>query len=175
MRRSLITIFIIWNIAAILVTNSQYFLLPPSIVSIFTPYARLTRIMQRWALFCPEPERYISSYYFEITFHDGTKTRWERPYPPNWDPIERYHAYNWQKFDTESKHMEDRLFWPGLADWMRRKYWNEKNPPKKIQLFNRVADVPPPNKTGHVTSEPKEFKYNDKLLFAYNVDEGEMQ
>jgi hypothetical protein len=142
--RLAVSAFIVWNIAVILLTNSQTFIPPMAVMTALLPYARATRLMQRWALFCPEPRRFFSQYFFEVTFKDGTQTHWSRPESPNWDFFGRHHASNWQKFDTASNHMEDPRFRADLAAWVAGHLANEANPPERIVLIHHIAPVPPP-------------------------------
>ena len=167
MKRLLISVFVLWNSAAILLTNSQSSFISWSDQKWFLPYARLTRVMQRWALFSPEPRRYVHNYYFNIEFKNGTTTRWQRPYPPNCDYFERQHAYNWQKYDTASNHMEDQRLWPDLGAWIGNQFQSDVNPPVRIQLFRHAADTPPPNETGYALHDSSEFSFVDGLIFTY--------
>jgi hypothetical protein len=166
--RPLITIFILWNMGAVLFTNNQSAFLPRFLSAPFDGYARLTRVMQRWSLFAPEPRRYIGLYFFRIQFKDRSIQDWQRPLPPNWDYFERQHAYNWQKFDLASNHMEDIHFWPDLAAWIERKFHDDHNPVAQIQLFHRVAETPPPETSNN-------FKFSDKNIFTYSTETKQFQ
>ena len=61
--RIFISLFIVWNICAILLTNTSAGI-GWDVQKIFLPYAKLTRIMQRWSLFAPEPRRYFHEFPF---------------------------------------------------------------------------------------------------------------
>ena len=158
--RLLLSLFIVFIIGAVLTTNSQIQILPYSITRVFIPFARWTRLMQRWSLFCPEPRRYSGLYKFEITLSDGTIREWQRPLPPNWNPVERLRAYNWQKFDTAANHMEDRWIWPDLVLWIAEKYKSEKNPPVRIRLLHEIADTPPPGEPASPSHQTVVFDYS---------------
>jgi len=135
---------------------------------VFLPYARFTRVMQRWSLFCPEPRRYVSSYYFVATYRDGSTRRWQRPFPPHWGYIARLHSANWQKFDSASHHMEDRQLWPDLARWASSKLASPgEGAPIQLQLFRHFAVTPPPNPTGEVQHDAKDFQFIERPIFTY--------
>ena len=171
--RWVISLFIVWNVFVITLTNTQTMIAPWSVVRLFVPYARLTRVMQRWALFSPEPRRYVHSYFFRIRFKNGMETKWQRPYPPRWGFFARHHSSHWQKFDTASNHMEDSQLWPDLAAWIGRKFANPENPPVEIQLIRHSADIPPPSPSGNVMAPASTLVFKDRVVFDYFPETGE--
>jgi hypothetical protein len=171
--RVAISAFIVWNGLVVLLTNCQEIRVPPTLLAILEPYARATRLMQRWSLFCPEPRRYSAQYAFEITRRDGSRTRWSRPLPPQWGFFARHHASNWQKLDSASNRMETPFFWPGLARWAEREFRDDSNPPTQISLYKLVTQTPPPGPDGafwQIGGEKRELK-----VFDYWVATGELR
>lgn len=138
-------------------------------------YGRWTRLLQRWSLFSPEPRRFMQSYFFEVTFRDQTKTRWQRPYPPSWDFFARHHAYNWQKLDTASNHMEDPQLWDDYAHWAQKKFWSDRNPPTEIRLIRRAAEILPPKDNGAIWHNLEDFHFLEQELFTYDVATQELR
>jgi len=174
-KRTLISAFILLNILTATLTNTQGNWVPLSISSPLLVYGRWTRLLQRWSLFSPEPRRYTQSFHFEITFRDGTKKLWERPYPPLWDFFERHHAYHWQKLDTASNHFEDPHLWPDYAHWVQREFSNDRNPPTEIRLIRKAAEIDAPAQTGYIWHEPSELNFIEQTLFTYDVATQELQ
>ena len=166
--------FILLNVCAVVFTNSNSaFPLQPVIQRLLLPYARFTRIMQRWSLFCPEPRRYVGKYFFEISFKDHSVRQWHRPDSPKWGYFERHIASHWQKFDTASNHMQDRRLWPDIAQWVKRRFWSAGNPPETIRLVYSIAPTPPPNEHGSAEPAPSAFVFRDHVIFTYSVARGE--
>jgi hypothetical protein len=178
-RRTIITCFIVFNITAIASGTTR----PPTQQNIaqkfFEPYLVWTRLKQGWALFAPTPRRYIKKYYAEITFHDGRKTTWQRPYPPNWDFFERHLGYQFQKWDLAANYLEE----PGysnllLADWgdyLARLFANASNPPEKIDFYRTREDMPPPNPTGYVEPDFSHLQKSVMLLRTYMIKSRSLQ
>jgi hypothetical protein len=162
------------NFTVIIFTNS---IVPWSwgFQNLLRQYGVVTRVMQRWSLFCPEPRRFDKSYYFVVTFKDGTKTTWRRPYPPNWDFWERWNAYNWQKFDLAGFSLDNENLWPDVSEWMKRKFWSDTNPPAQVDLFVLIIPVLPPQTSGYVQHESSERQVQTHHLFTYLVAEKRIQ
>jgi len=170
--RLFISLFILLNIATVLLTNTQSAFVPADYVRPLEIYGRYTRLLQRWSLFSPEPRRFVQLFFFEILYRDGSKSTWERPMPEVSGFFQREHAYNWQKIDTASNHLEDQHLWPDLGRWAARKFWDEKNPPQTVRLVRRIAAISPPLEDG-VWRETRDLKFTEQVVFTYDVASGE--
>ena len=171
-KRILITGFILLNVFAIPFSSSE----PPSrqnaVQRFFLPYLTWTRLLQSWPLFCPSPRKFALKYRVDITFRDGKKATWERPYPPNWDFFQRHLSYNYQKWDLAAGYLEDlNDLRVDLAVHVARLYWNETNPPVILKLIRSTANWPPPHETGYVQHDVSELNWVDVVILSYNVPE----
>ena len=168
-KRNLISAFIIFNIVGILV--GQAFNNGP-IGKFYSPYLVRTRLLQRWNLFSPSPGKFARKYRVDITFQDGAKASWKRPYPPNWGFFERHLAYHFQKWDLSGDRLEEKgILWPDLSAFIQRLYWNDQNPPVLIELIREQAPVLPPHETGYAMHDESELSWTDYLVFKYFIRE----
>jgi hypothetical protein len=177
-----ITVFILFNVIAILIGSTA----PPAQQNPFQrfvlPYLRWTRLLQSWPLFVPAPRKYAMKYRVEVQFQDGSTQTWRRPYPPNWDFFARHLAYNFQKWDLAANYLESndnlRL---DLAHYVERIYCpgdgltNATNPCQTIRLIRSNANWPPPKESGWVGGEESDLHWIDRTLFVYNVKEKRLQ
>ncbi len=170
--KSLITVFIVFNLLAIPIGTTKPLAEQNAIQRFFLPYLRWTRLLQSWPLFVPSPRKFAMKYKAEITFRDGEKKTWRRPYPPNWDFFQRHEAYNFQKWDLASNYLESsNMLWPDLVNYIERLHQNPNNPPTKIKLIREVALWPPPHTSGYVGPDDNELEWQDFPLFTYDVVE----
>lgn len=171
LKRNLISTFIVFNIAAVLIgvgRRNEVDLTP--VQKIFMPYLVWTRLLQHWELFVPAPRKYALKYHAEISFKDGTTKSWQRPYPPNWDFFERHLSYNFQKWDLAAGYLEQRdLLWRDLTDFLLRIYANDQNPPVSVTFIRSKAERQPPHEEGYVMHEDSELQWNDSVVFKYDV------
>jgi hypothetical protein len=173
--RRLISAFILFNITAV------FFGVPKRpeernfAEQFFNPYLKWTRLNQQWRLFVPEPRRFATKYRVEIEFMDGTRTTWQRPYPPNWDFFERHLAYNFQKWDLVADHLETSAqVRMDLAKYIQRNYQYFDSPAKYIKLIRARANWPDPHPEGYAMHEDSELAWQDHILFNYSVSERRM-
>jgi hypothetical protein len=175
----LISAFIVFNIVAIAFGSTAPVAEQNALQRFFMPYLVWTRLLQNWRLFVPTPRRFLMNYHAEITFRDGTKKSWQRPYPPNWDFFPRHLAYQFQKWDLASDYLEkpglSGLLWADLGAYLGRTFDDPVNPPEKIEFFRARADVPPPNETGYVQPDLSHLQWDDRLIHTYSVRERSLQ
>lgn len=169
--KTIIYLFIIWNLIAIPFSSSEPISKQNAVESFFLPYLRWTRLLQSWKLFVPTPRKYIMKFRADITLKDGTVVSWQRPYPPNWNFFERHLAYNFQKWDLASNYLTaSEVLWKDLAEYLIRIYSTDvKNPPVSVSFIRITADVPPPNPTGYVQFNPSRLLWTEHVLFKYDA------
>jgi hypothetical protein len=174
-RRGVISAFIIFNIVAISFGSTAPVSQQGPVERFFTPYLVWTRLLQNWRLFVPTPKKFFMNYHAEITFKDGTKKNWQRPYPPNWDFFPRHLAYQFQKWDLASNYLEQpglsSLLWEDLGSYLTRIYNDPANPPEKIEFFRSRADIPPPLETGYAQPDLSQLQWQTQLVHTYTVQD----
>lgn len=170
-RKIIISILIIFNITAALVAPIRPRNLQSPIEKFFYPYALWTRILQEWSLFSPNPRKEYVYYKFVITFKDGKKKTWVRPYPENWNFFQRHLAYNWQKLDLAGHNLDRNVLYKDFADYLKKKFWDETNPPQMIELYRAESKWSDPKPEGYVGPDLENMFWRDVQLFVYNVGE----
>jgi hypothetical protein len=170
-RETLLTIFIVFNIVAIVIGCTQVIQIPFGVRKIFYPYLGWTRLAQSWFLFAPEPKRVAIKYRVDIIFKDETTAKWYRPYPGNWSFFERHEAYQFQKFDLGSNHlMKDPDARKDFCSYVMRLHWNEQNPPEYIALFQEIAKWPEPKEGQPLSYDESRLKFVDHFVARYKVN-----
>lgn len=169
--RITISFFIAFNILSALIAPIKPKDQRTFIQNLFYPYALWTRTLQEWGLFTPSPRTSVVFYKYEILFKDGQKKTWVRPYPEKWDFFQRHLAYNWQKFDLAGHNLDHPLLYDDVADYIKRLFWENENPPVEIKLFRSRAPWPAPKTEGYALPQIKELRWFNDLLFDYRVEE----
>jgi hypothetical protein len=171
-----ISLFIIFNVTAILFSSSKPRPSQNPVERFFSPYLTWTRLNQNWPLFVPSPRKFAMKYRVEVRFKDGSQKVWRRPYPPNWDFFPRHLSYSFQKWDLASNYLgAPGPLWYDLANYIQRIYWDDANPPEQIVFIRSIGDWPPPNESGYVGPDESQLKWVDHQLFVYSVAEKRMQ
>lgn len=171
MRRTLISVFIFWNIFAILVGKNFEGTWASRVVM---PYLKWTRLLQEWSLFVPAPKTYAIWYHAEITLDDGTQIIWKRPRSPNWNFFERHEVYHYQKWDLATQQLDShRGLWLDLAEFLERGYLSAGLKPRSMRWVRSTAPRPPPAQTGSLfVGSPHErdarLEWTDRILFEFD-------
>ncbi len=170
-RQTLLTLFIIFNIAAIVIGCTQVLHIPLEVRKVFYPYLRWTRLAQSWRLFAPEPKRVAIKYRWDITFKDQTKTKWYRPYPGKWNFFERHESYQFQKFDLGSNYlMKDPDARKDFCSYVMRLHWNDENPPELVELYQEIGKWPAPEDGKPLVYDESTLFYSDLFVARYKVN-----
>ncbi len=174
-RKIIISLFIILNILTAMIVPIKSRSDQNVLQRFFYPYALWTRLLQDWSLFTPNPRAKHIYYRFDVYFRDGAKTTWIRPYSENWDFFQRHLAYNWQKLDLAGHNLDKPFLYPDIADFIKRKFWSDANPPSKI-ILNRVeASWSEPRTVGFVGPILEGMYYHDRVMFTYFVSEDKFE
>jgi hypothetical protein len=171
-RRRLVSLWIVFNGVAIACGSSLPRSQQTAWQRFFGPYLVWTRLLQSWQLFTPTPRQQGKYYKVEITFANGDRQTWRRPYPPNWDFFPRHLCYHFQKWDLAAEYFErpgiGPLLWRDLAHYLAVRYHDDANPPVAMSLVRSEAEIPPPRPTGYagVEHDPGQLAWQDKVLFT---------
>jgi hypothetical protein len=143
---------------------------PNALGKLLGNYVYAMRIRQYWALFSPEPRHAATRYSALIMFKSGKIVTWTRPYPPKWNFFERNLAYNFQKWDLVSDHLDRKSFlWDSLVHYLTTIYRDENNPISEIHFVRSTAFWPKPNPTGYVGGDERDLKWSNVILFRYDA------
>lgn len=171
MRRTLISVFVFWNIFAVLVGKNFEGTWASRLVM---PYLVWTRLLQQWNLFVPDPRKEAIRYRAEVEMEDGQVIQWQRPYPPNWDFFERHLVYHFQKWDLATQQLDQYPgLWLDLAEFLERGYRRTGYQPRVIRWLRSTAKRPPPPASGPVfLGSPLErdsrLEWVDRVVFIYD-------
>lgn len=174
-KRRLITGFIVITAAGIACSSSRPLPAGNPVGRTLLLYVNALRLFQRWELFVPEPRRRAIQYRVDIKFRKGTGV-WRRPPPVNWEFFQRQEAYNFQKWDLATLHLETSSeLWMDLARYIVKRYDRDpSNPIEGLRLVSESADWPPPRESGWVGGDPEDLKWKDKPLITYEVKGGQI-
>ncbi len=109
------------------------------------PFLDKTGLWQsRWNLFAPEPDTVNTYLGAEITYADGSFSRWRSP---NWrqlTPGERFRRFREMEYYDSVRMDSNRSAWPGLAQSILKKASsdNSNKRPVKIVLTRYWWDIP---------------------------------
>lgn len=171
--RVLISGFIAFHALAVLSGSYEQEWRPNWLNRFTHPYLTQFGLAQRWALFSPEPRRYIDRFRVEIYPKNAKKIVWSRPYPPNWDFFARHLSYNFQKWDLAGHYLEyPGLLWEDLTQYVLQLYHDDQHPAEFVKLILTKTPVPPPKETGYVGPFPSELIPSDEVIYMYDVKQG---
>ncbi|MGH2786093.1 MAG: hypothetical protein ACRDJ1_12590 [Actinomycetota bacterium] len=138
--RALISGFIIFTLAAMLISNLPSSELRRTGMKVFRPYLDASGLHQNWNLFAPDPRRTTLQLEARITFDDGTTTVW---HPPVGDPfVGVYRTFRWRKWaGNVLSSSGDGLLEPA-ADWIAAMHTKDGKTPIAIVLVKRSYVAP---------------------------------
>jgi hypothetical protein len=128
--RIVISVFVVFTVAAILVSNLPSSRLKRLVAPVFRPYLNSSGLNQAWDAFAPNPRS--TSYNLEgrILFRDGTRATWR---PPRSDVVR--HAYTTARWRRWANNVLDFKSLHGpTAAWLARTHARPGKEPQIIQL-----------------------------------------
>lgn len=140
--RALISGFIIFTVAAMLISNLPASELRRTGMKVFDPYLDASGLHQNWNLFAPDPRRTTLQLEARITFDDGTTTVW---HPPTGNPfVGVYRTFRWRKWaGNVLAASNDELLEPA-ADWIALMHTKDGKVPISVELVRRSYVAPAP-------------------------------
>ena len=142
------------------------------LVDRITPFWNYWRLDQNWALFSPviRDINYHSSAI--ITFQDGTKTIWDLPRMNKLYMETEYRDEKWRKWSGDSVPWPSyKEYWPDLARYIGRKFYNPTNKPVAIVLGLYWVNIPPPAVNQPQGELPYHSFYNRVFSYRYTAEE----
>jgi hypothetical protein len=161
-RRALISVFLIFNLSAILIC-----LLPSSsginhgLMGFVRPYLSFTSLSQSWQMFSPNPDGTDAYMGANIIMKSGKVVYFEYPRMEKLGYITKYREERYRKFiENARSNMYD---WQPMCIWLAQRYKDQQ--PKIIVLSKYSRPVPPPG----VDFGP----FAHKVVYTYNVSTGD--
>jgi len=140
-RRTMITIFIVITLGAVLVQNMPNSVIKDGLMVVARPYLNLTGLDQSWSIFSPNPRRESVFIVARLERADGSVTL--RPVPAGVGASEYWH-YRWQKYEETLSESGGRILWRPYAEWVVGQDRSEGGEPVRVTLLRRVSKLPPP-------------------------------
>jgi hypothetical protein len=138
-------------------------------VSLFWNYWRLD---QNWALFSPAIRDINYHTAAIITFQDGTRTVWELPRMNKLCLETTYNDEKWRKWAGDSVPWPNyKQFWPDLARYIGRKFYNHDNQPTAMVLCLYSVKIPPPTVNQPQSQLPYHTEYSYIFSYRYTPED----
>lgn len=138
--RALISGFIVFTLAAMLVSNLPASELRRTGMKVFDPYLDVSGLHQNWNLFAPDPRRTTLQLEARITFDDGSTTVW---HPPVGNPfVGVYRTFRWRKWAGNVLSSTNRELLEPAADWIALMHTTAGRVPVQIELVKRSYVAP---------------------------------
>lgn len=164
--RALLSGFIIFTLAAMLVSNLPDSELRRTGLKVFDPYLDVSGLHQNWNLFAPDPRRTTLQLEARITFDDGTTTLW---HPPNGNPfVGVYRTFRWRKWAGNVLASSNQGLLEPTADWIAVMHTKDGKVPVQVELVKR-SYVAPPLGSGKPSHAP--WKETVLLTVQYEGDQ----
>lgn len=157
--RTLISVFIVVTVAAIVLTNLPDSALEDATAPVVDPYVDMTGLGQNWGVFSPNPRRIAIDLHARITYTDGDRERWELPDPGPWSGT--YRRYRWRKWaDRVRLDANEGVLWSPTARWIARTHERGGRGVARVELIRRWYDIPPPG------SSDERDEWNEYTFFT---------
>lgn len=130
------------------------------------------RLGQSWKLFSPVIRDINYHTSVRITFEDGSNTVWELPRLEKLNQFERFRQERWRKWAVDTLPWPNyKPFWPDLARYAGRKFYNPDNKPVRMSLYLHWANLPNPDM--HISREnlPHHSKVNAIFQYRYTPED----
>ena len=138
--RALISGFIIFTLAAMLISNLPASELRRTGMKVFDPYLDVSGLHQNWNLFAPDPRRTTLQLAARITFDDGSTTVW---HPPTGDPFTGvYRTFRWRKWAGNVMASGNAGLLEPAADWIALMHTKDGKIPIAVVLVKRSYVAP---------------------------------
>ena len=107
------------------------------------PIVRRLAMDQGWEVFAPNPSTISIAVVADVTFEDGTTTRFE--FPDGEPFVGAFREYRWRKWERRIRQEKNSGLWRGTADWIARELADPDNAVVEVQLVRRWSYTPDPN------------------------------
>lgn len=135
--------------------------------SVVYGYLYPTGFWQYWDMFAPDPAQTDYWCDAEITFLDGTKTKFQYPRMKTMSIPDKFMHERYRKFFERVNNDDWPYFWPPFAQAIALKSATDQNfPPVKVTLFRHFQKV-----MRHDDQKPTEPPYGTYAFYTYVVDQ----
>lgn len=165
-RRSIINIFILFYMAAIMLWVCPSSRTKNALIKPINDHILYTGVWQGFAVFAPDPRKFNLKIFATIKFDDGTETIWRFPTMENLGIFNRYCKEHYRKFTNDCLNYNDSL-WPDCARWIARQHDGKQKHPVSVSLTRTFADIPPFNEESLRKPLPEQTK--SYQFFFYKV------
>ena len=132
------------------------------------------RLDQNWALFSPVIRKINFHTVAILTFEDGTKTIFEMPRMNPLCMATRFRDEKWRKWSNDClPWTEHKEFWPDIARFLGRRFYNPQNKPVYMSLNLWSTDIPTPE-SGH-PRQPPPYHTSFNGIFEYRYTPEDFQ
>jgi hypothetical protein len=172
LKRSLITLFLLFHLVAILSWSLPLnSLLIAGVKQKVASYMQWSGLFQGWAMFAPDPPKTNAYVDAEVTFRDGRTAIWRFPRMQELGFIQRSFKERYRKFSIERLARNgNAALWPDTARYIARQYPDAGNPPVLVRLIRHFSDIPPPEASGQASDV-----WYSCVFYAHAIQAGDLQ
>ena len=155
-RQVLISIGLLFTVAAILVGNMPDSTLKSTLDVVTQPFRNATGLFQGWQVFASP--RTLSAYVDgRVDCSDGSSLVYGIPSRPG---VEAYADYRWQKYEEMIRVDDGDQWWPAYTQYLASRARSAGHDPVRVSLFRRWADTLPPG------PGPEHGPWHESLMYV---------
>jgi hypothetical protein len=155
--RALISAFVFFTVAALVLWNLPESELRNRALPIIDPYIRATGLDQNWGVFAPDPRRETVWLLARVEYADGRRETLE--FPTGNAIIGGYWDYRWRKYYEAAIRDERSGLWHPTAVWFARTAAEDGGEVATVTLVRRTQALLPPGSTNGRTVPREEAYY----------------